>query len=166
MVKTRSGKTTSPKRPVPNLPLNIQRLIFGLAAKSGPGQRAKIAQVSRIGRNTVIHKMAADKIDRARRKMIREAYFNYLHNNIPKRFGTMASRMGNHGVGRMYTQRENIKRNFRNRILPRAPNNVNNGNRYYYNNQYTYKLDSNNILRRTMNSGPGAARVEQYIGKI
>jgi hypothetical protein len=166
MVKTRSGKTTSPKRPVPNLPLNIQRLIFGMAARSGPGQRAKIAQVSRLGRNTVIHKMAADKINRARRKMIQEAYFNYLHNNIPKRFGTMAARMGTNVVGRMYTQRENIKRNFKNRILPRAPNNVNNGTRYYYNNQSTYTLNNRNILRRTYHTGPGAARVEQYIGKI
>lgn len=166
MVKTRSGKTTYPKRPIPNLPLNIQRLIFGMAAQSGPGQRAKIAQVSKVGRNTVIHKMAADKINRARRKMIRGAYFNYLQNNIPKRFGTMASRMGNRGVGRMYTQRENIKRNFKNRILPRVPNDVNNGNRYYYTNNSTYKLNSNNILRRTMNAGPGTARVEEYIGKI
>jgi hypothetical protein len=137
-----------------------------MAARSGPSQRAKIAQVSRLGRNTVIHKMAADKINRARRKMIQEAYFNYLHNNIPKRFGTMAARMGTNVVGRMYTQRENIKRNFKNRILPRAPNNVNNGTRYYYNNQSTYTLNNKNILRRTRNAGPGAARVEQYIGKI
>lgn len=172
MVKLRSGKNTSRRTTqFNNLPLEIQRIIFQKAA-TGPMQARKVGAISKEARNVTKYKRAAARINKARWAHITSPRTRgeYLHNNIPHRLGRMALRMGNNqGIGPQYRIRENIKKNFRNRILPRGHTNVNenNGTRYFENNRYTYTLNSNGILRRSLtNVAPGAAQYNQYIGKI
>lgn len=166
-MKLRSGKNTS----LSNLPNNMWRKIFLMAA-TGPMQARKIGAVSKLARNETKYKRAAARINKARWKYITSpnTRIEYLHNNIPHRLGRMAERMGNtQGVGRQYRIRENVKKNFKNRILPKGPTNVNanNGTLYFENAQNTYILNRNRILRRTRTHvAPGAARYQQYIGKV
>ena len=134
-------------------------------------QARKVGAISKEARNVTKYKRAAGKINKARWKMITSPNTRgeYLNNNIPHRLGRMAERMGNNqGIGSQYRIRENIKKNFRNRILPRGHTNANeSGTRYFENNRYTYTLNSNGILRRSLTHvAPGAARYSQYIGKI
>jgi hypothetical protein len=173
MAMTRSGKRTGANKrrnaSWNNLPENIQRIIL-LHAASGPMQARKVGAISKGARNVTKYKRAAGRINKARWAYITSGRTRgeYLHNNIPHRLGQMAERMGNNqGIGSQYRIRENIKRNFRNRILPKGPTNINNQTRYYENNTNTYILDRNGILRRTKTTvNPGAARYVQYIGKI
>jgi len=169
-MKLRSGKNTSRRATsFNNLPVNVQRKIFMMAA-SGPMQSFKVGAISKEARNVTKYKRAAARIDKARWKYITSPNTRgeYLHNNIPNKLGRMAYRMGNdQGIGSQYKIRENIKKNFRNRILPKGPTNVNNGILYFQNNRNTYKLNSNGILTRSATYvPPGAARHIQYIGKI
>jgi hypothetical protein len=174
MAVTRSGKRTgaNSRRNASwnNLPENIQRIIFQKAA-SGPMQARKVGAISKLARNATKYKRAAGRINKARWAYITagDTRGEYLHNNIPHRLGRMAERMGNNqGIGSQYRIRENIKKNFRNRILPKGPTNINNSQiRYYENNRYTYMLNQNGILRRKVTHvNPGAARYVQYIGKV
>lgn len=170
-MKLRSGKNTSRRlTSFNNLPVNIQRIIFAMAA-SGPMQARKVGAISKEARNVTKYKRAAARINKARWKYITS--FNtrgrYLHNNIPHRLGRMAERMGNNqGIGPQYRIRENIKKNFRNRILHQGPSWVNNnGTQYFRNNMFTYLLNRNGILSRQVTRiAPGAARYVQYVGKI
>ena len=171
-MKLRSGKNTSRRlTSFNNLPLNVQRMIFAMAA-SGPMQARKVGAISKEARNVTKYKRAAARINKARWKYITsfETRGRYMHNNIPHRLGRMAERMGNNqGIGPQYRNRENIKKNFRNRILPQGPSwvNNNNGTQYFRNRRNTYSLNLNGILRRQLTHvPPGAARYVQYIGKI
>ena len=187
-MQTRSGrvlKKTSPRsgrvlnKTAPrstqfsNLPLNVQRKIFLSAAASGPMQESAISQISKTARDALKYKTAARKIDWARRKMLTSAnaFWRYQTNNIPNKLGKMAVRMPyRSSVARFYTEREARKKNFKNRILPRGHNNINNntGTRSFYNNRFTYDLNRNGILRiRSSYTGPhGIQHLEKYIGKI
>lgn len=168
-MKLRSGKTYQKNR-VPNLPLNVINKIMKMTAASGPSQRKKISQVSNRYSYLTKNARAANAIRRAQWKHItsRKTRMEYLHGNIPHRLGKLALRLGNNqGIGPQYKIRENIKKNFRARILPRGPTNVNGTNRYFENNRYTYHLNQNGILRRNLtHNAPGAATYTQYIGKI
>lgn len=169
-MKLRSGKNTARRHTqFNNLPLELQRKIFTMAA-SGPLQALKVGAISKVARNETKYKRAAARINKARWAHITSPMTRaeYLHNNIPHRLGRMALRMGNNqGIGPQYKIRENIKKNFRNRISKSPPTNVNNGNMYWQNNRFTYHLNRDGILRRTTTHlPPGAARYSQYIGKV
>lgn len=166
----RSGKTTGHRKTkFNNLPIEIQRKIFAMAS-SGPLQSKKVGAISKEARNVTKYKRSASRIDKARWAYITSTNtrMSYLHNNIPHSLGRMAERMGdNQGIGRQYRIRENIKKNFRNRILPKGSTNQNNNIQYFENSHNTYTLNSNGILRRMRTTvAPGAARHIQYIGKI
>ena len=170
----RSGTQKRSNSNLPQLPPEILYGIFKFAGETGPSQPRKMALVSQLAKNATKNSRATEALKRAMWKHVTDprTIYNYSNNkNIPNHIGRFAHRTApNRSVlGRLYRFRENTKKNFRNRILPRGPMEVNNNGMQEYennrNNRITYELYPDRTLYKIF-APPGRARATRFIGKL